>query len=213
MLLSRQIGSHDVVLECADAYSELAGSVLDTLAELDRAGPQLRPGSTVQFGWSLLTLKAEDDKLRVCEPDFSGDVSRPRPNIDTTLSVLKEQVSVLRAVGEEGVDVRFTQFVAVGVGAMTTPDLFLKRDAPVADDDSGWFVGRLEDLEAARSAEEVDALRIWEVLKLRPVLVQVMALPPGYVAIVRGSHVEALLDKDLRLRWGRYPRELGENRV
>ncbi len=31
-----------------------------------------------------------------------------------------------------------------------------------------------------------------------------MTLPPGCVVIVRGNTVEALLDKDLHVRWGQF---------
>jgi len=180
-------------------------SLLDELSKLDQVGPRLKEDSRIQFGWSVLTLRAEDGGLRVCEPDFWGDISGMRPTVDTTLAVLKEQVSVLRAAGEDGVDVQFTEFVAVARGAIETADLFLKRDAPLSEGDTGWFVGRLEDLKAARPAA-VDALRVFEVLRVRPALVHVMALPPGYLVIVRGNKVEALLDKQLHLKWGQYPR-------
>jgi hypothetical protein len=204
MLLSRHIAAGDVVLECSDAIAELASSLLDTLIELDRKGPPLVDGSKVQFGWSMLTLQAQDSRLQVCEPDFLGDISGVRPNADITLAVLKEQVSALHAAGEEGVDVSYRNWVAVAQGCLQTADLFLKRDPPLSGEDSGWFVGRLEDLEAGKSAE-VQAMHVYEVFRLRPRLVNVMALPPGYLVIFRGDSVRALLDKDLHVRWGAYP--------
>jgi hypothetical protein len=205
MLISRQIGSGVVVLECSDAFSELAGSVFDMFEQLDRTGPPLKDGSRIQLGFSELTLRAEDNKLRVCEPDFSGDISQIRANIDITLSVLKEQVSALHAAGEEGTDVLFTDWVAVSRGAIEAPNVFLKRDLPLSKVDSGWFIGRLEDLEAAKPAEEVDAKHVYEVLRMRPRLVDVMTLPVGYLVIIRGQRVQAMLDRDLRIRWGKYP--------
>ncbi len=204
MFLSKQTGLREIVLECSDDFSELAESVLDALIEMDRNGPRLKNGSKIQFGWSVLTLQEENGRLRVCEPDFSGNISQNRLNIDTTLAVLKEQVSALRAAGEEGSDVSFTDLVAVAEGALSTESVFLKRDPPLSKADSGWFVGKLEDLEAAREAT-VQPVHVYEVLRSRPILVHVMTLPPGYLVIVRGEKVQAMLDQHLRVRWGKYP--------
>lgn len=205
MLQIRQIGPHKVLLECSTANSELGASVLDKLSELHQAGPALHDGSRIQFGWSLLTLQTEDGALRVCEPDFYGAISNTQPSVNVTLEVLKAQIPVLRAVGEDGVDVRYDQVVTATQSCVQTPDLFLKRDAPQSGGDTGWFIGKLEDLEAAQPPQEVESLCVFQLLRQRFALLQLLTLPPGYLAIMRGDRLAALLDKDLKLRWGYFP--------
>jgi hypothetical protein len=204
MLLKRQIEAGELVVECENAIAELAASVLDQCVEMDRKGPRLQGGSKVQFGWSTLTLRAEYGSLRVCEPDFHGDISKLQPNIDTTLAVLKEQVSILHTIGGEGQDITFRDWVAVAKGALQCRDVFLKRDTPLSAADSGWFIGRLEDLEAATSAE-VEPMHVYEILRSRSALVNLMTLRPGYLVICHGGGVKAILDENLRVRWGAYP--------
>jgi hypothetical protein len=205
MVHKRQVGSQQLILECSDRYSDLGASVLDKIVELHGAGPPLHNGSTIQFGWSLLTLRADECGLRVCEPDFYGDISRTQPFVEATLEILRAQVPVLRAVGEDGVDVRFDQVVTLTRGCIGIPDLFLKRDLPEFPEDTGWFIGRLDDLEAARAPRDIENLRVYELLRQRAVLMQLLTLPPGYLAIVRKEKIVALLDKYLKLRWGNYP--------
>jgi hypothetical protein len=205
VLVQRSIGPHLVEVECSPANAELAEPVLDKLEELHRTGPPLHAGTKIQFGWSVLMLQPHGPALSVCEPAFFGNISTWKPSVDVTLDVLREQVGLLRTVSEAGVDARFDHVVLMTRGALDEPDLFLKREAPRTPDDTGWFVGRLDDLETARQPDALDSVRVFEILRRRRDLMAPLALPPEYLAIVRGRRLEALLDRNLRLRLGSYP--------
>jgi hypothetical protein len=205
MILTERIGTHTILIECADSNAEQARALLMKLRQLHSAGPPLRAGSKIQFGWSVLSLQQKtENTLRVVEPDFDGDISATRPVVDVTLEVLKAQVGLLHSVREEGVDARYDQMIIATRNWLETPDLFLKRDLPQFPEDTGWFIGYLDDLEAARPPHETQALYVYELLILRPALMQLLALPPGYLAIVNGETIRAVLDKDLKVRLGHY---------
>ena len=200
----RQIENVVVLLECNGRNSDLGESVLEKLRELDAAGPHLHAGSQIQFGWSILTLRPEGEGLRVCEPDYLGDILQLKPTVDVTLDILRQQVPLLRAVGEDGVDARYDQELAANPEAFATDDVFLKRDAPEFSEDTGWFLGKLTDLETARPADDLESVHVYELLRRRPALMAILALPQGYLAIIRGETIAAVFDPNMKLRLGEY---------
>jgi hypothetical protein len=121
-----------------------------------------------------------------------------------TLDVLSQQVPLLRTVGEDGVDARYDQQLTVNPKAVTAPDIFLKRDVPEFGEDTGWFLGNLTDLEDARPAEQLQSVRVYELLRWRPALMAPLVLPSGYLVIIRGFAIAAVFDRNMKLRFGEY---------
>jgi hypothetical protein len=58
--------------------------------------------------------------------------------------------------------------------------------------DTGWYIGRRDGDNAV-----LDAIQVYQLLRLRPTLLQYLLLPPGYMVILNGDQVEAFVnDKD-----------------
>lgn len=193
---TRMIGGREVTLECSDRFEPAAQNVLETLEKLDARGPALHDGSRVQFGWSVLTLMTDGDGLRVHEPDFDGDpLGEVRPNLDTSLDVLVQQVKVLSGSGLPGEDVSFSDAVFIQGRALEAPNVFLTRQGPASDGDSGWYVGNLDDMDNAGGAKP-EAVRVYELLGRRPCLLKVLTLPPSYAVTVQGDTITGVMDAE-----------------
>jgi hypothetical protein len=141
MIFTRSIDSQTIIIECDEALEPAAGDVLKMFADLAAAGTRLREGLRVRFGWSMLTLRVEDDRLRVCEPLFSGDPrSELNPKLTITLSVIAEQVKWLHRVQEKGTDVVFDQRLVHTGAALEADEIFALRGESASEIDSGWSV-------------------------------------------------------------------------
>ena len=188
------MGAMSVLLDCDERLRDRGRAVLNKLAELNRQGPALHDGSRVRFGWTVLTLRSENENLRVFEPDYLGDAFHDlNRNLDLTLEVIADQVAVLRRENCEGLDARFDQFVLGGPGAVEAADIFLTRRDPVSEDDSGWFLGDMAKLESASKEEEIQAVRVFELLRRRRSVLKVLALPPGYAVVMQGNAIENIM--------------------
>jgi hypothetical protein len=202
----RRIGGQMILLECDAQFESQANSVLDKLASLKDQGHTLHDGTKIQFGWSVLILRAENDCLRMCEPAFFGDaLDDTSPTLDTTLSVLTAQVRILHAIREEGADVRFDQAVIFKRGVLELPEIFLKRDTTDVEGYSGWFIGDLNDIEGSGDEESLESLPIFELLKRRYAVLQVLALPPGYLVTMHEDRIVDILDSEEKSRWETLP--------
>src|ERR1035438_2207678 len=163
MIVKRSVNSTDLIVECDQSLKPAAEDVVKKLESLHREGLALHDGVRIRFGWSVLTLRAEDHSLRVCEPAFDRDPFHDvNPTIDVTLRVLVSQVRVLKRVGESGTDGSFEEFLLVRNGALEAPSIFLRRQNRASDQDSGWFAGDLDHIESAGG--DLTPIRVYELL-------------------------------------------------
>src|SRR5262249_13822522 len=76
--------------------------------------------------------------------------------------------------------------------------VYMERSHNVEQGDSGWFVGPT-DRKAAES--EMVARPTFELLRLRPALLDVLPLPPGYLVVWDGDGIEAIVGPDEKNAW------------
>jgi len=195
MLVERIIGERRLRAECSAANARRAGSVLDVFAKLAASGKALAPGTQIRFGWSLLHLVEDADGLRVAEPDFSR---WPEPHwartIDVTLDVLAAQTALLHRTGADGDDAWFDQNIIAAPGALGEREIFLRRGPTVSAEDSGWVLGALAAPEALAAERDLDAVLIAVLVARRPALLQVLALPAGFIAVFSGDDLQQVFD-------------------
>lgn len=202
MRYHRNVGSLEIELECDSRFEQMAQALLEKMETLNLKGPALKNGSRIQYGWSLLTLRAEDSGLRVCEPDFDGDALQDfHTNLDATFEILGEQAEVLRRTGLTGLDVRFSDEVFVRGDALESPNLFLKRQSPNRAGDSGWYVGNSDDLDVRTGANPPEVVRVFELLRRRRPLLKVLTIPTDYVVTIEREEITGVLDRGGNNLW------------
>jgi hypothetical protein len=188
-------------IECQDDLRERGEWLLDVVAAFEKTPTGLANGTTVQVGWSMLTLVARaDGVLEVREPAFDANpFVSTRTDVSTTLRVLSAQTDLLRRVGSEGLTARFDDKVIVQKGCLAEPAIYAQRSEPVAGD-SGWYVGLL-DGPPATDPENLEALRLFQLLAIRPSLLAAMALPVGWLSVWQGDELRGIADAQNEERW------------
>lgn len=196
MKTTRQMGSLQAAVFHDDSLTAEAQGLLKKLAELHAKGPALRDGTTIDFGWSRLTLLQRGDELVVHEPDFDGNpFAGGVPDVSRTLGVLRAQLALTAAVGVEPYATRFDQKVALVRGGLELPRIYLERRATSNAEDSGWFIGDAAGAPPRRAtAETIDVLWVFQLLRRRRAVMQVLALPAPFLVVFDGENIEAIVD-------------------
>jgi hypothetical protein len=201
MLLSHRIAAGQLLLECDAEFAVAGENALKALAGRDAKGPALAAGSRVQFGWSVLTMAPEPEGLRVMAPDYARDPMRDLDrSLDATFRVVRDQVEVLRSTGATGLDARFDSLILLDRRLETSADLFLRRGSP-ANEDSGWVVGDLHEPPPSEDPSALRAVRVYELLKIRPSLLAPLALPEGWFVAMLADRIDRVIDESAKDRW------------
>lgn len=125
----------------------------------------------------------------------------PPPLIDRiTLATLLGAASAPPAPGDS---------IIVALDAQDDSRLYLERREPATPGDSGWYAGSAGPAAAPRRS----VVRVSELLASVPALEAILALPPGWLVLLRGGRtdgraagagpiiLEALIDAENVLRW------------
>lgn len=193
-------GDRRLVALASPDLAPQAGSLLDLLATLDARGPRLADGSTIRFGWSLLTLHQAGPSplLHVHEPDFFDDPEhRTVAHVDTTLRVLRDQAQLVHLCQAAPHDTAYHQAVVCERGALTEDECYFERRPPLSDRDSGWLAGSAAP-NAPRTLNEADLITLpaYHLLREFPAAVPLLALPVGSFAVFRRDRLTSLLRPD-----------------
>jgi hypothetical protein len=107
-------------------------------------------------------------------------------------------VQFAQRAGVEPEDVTFQDKVVLAKHSLSAEQLYLERCEHTEAHDSGWYISRRDALD---QDTEFEALWVYQVLRQRPVLASVLALPVGYLVLVDGNTIEAVADPDNNEVW------------
>lgn len=81
--------------------------------------------------------------------------------------------------------------VVVARDSWLRPRVYLERQQPAFDGDTGWFVGPVD---PAEKKQEYDALRAGDLIAARPDLLDVLSMPVGFLVVLDNGGPAAILD-------------------
>lgn len=192
----RKIGSWRFQLNHASALEPQAEWLLSYFQKMHKEGVAFFPGMKIQFGWSFLELRETEENIYlVREPDFSGNPFITfRADISATLQVQTSQNDLIRKLGVAPLGVSFQDKIVIAKGCLEAGRVYMERIPPQSEkEDSGWFVGFVE---GNNHQENLQSVWVYQLLQSRPMLLQFLLLPAGYMVILDGNNVEKIFDAD-----------------
>ena len=197
MTQSLRINEHLLIAACSEQHDQAARAMLDHFALLDAAGPQLAPGSRIDFGWAPLQIEARGKDWFVCEPDFDSEPMRWRPSVDATLGVLQSQAALVRQSGVAPLATRGDQTLWLTPDALDAARVYLHRTEPDSPAECGWYVGCAQDDRDDAEPRHAVRVRAGRLLTLKPEWLPALILPTGYlVNFEQGRLAEIYDDQD-----------------
>jgi hypothetical protein len=181
----------------------------------------LTDGYSIEFGWSLVTISQDEENANLfvlCEPDFDEDpfAGMMKDLTRTLLVIMQMNAAITHTDTAETARIpRFDETIVMRKGALESERIYLERAEfnPDNESDSGWFIGIVTDspdststgadsLSASEkdeedlSPEDFEAMYVFELLYHRPDLLALLGLPTGYVVILEGEEITAILGPD-----------------
>jgi len=167
-------------------------SLFVILEQVDRNN--LIHGFSIQVGWSVYYLhERETGNFILTSPDYSRN---PFEDIteDLTLAlwVQLEQGHFLRKINVDGLSIKFSDKIILCKGVLELEKIYLQRNGNVEKGDSGWYIGPVEE----DNTTELYALYAYQLLKIKPEIIQVLALPNEYMVVFEGNKIKAVLNEN-----------------
>jgi hypothetical protein len=164
-----------------------AATDLPSMARTPPAPPA--PGAAQ---YELLHARTPSQAIRDATP-----VTAPGPHEVVANAASSDSAAVLSACGLPQTPCDADAKIVLARGVLQSRHTYLERIDGAAQDDSGWFVGFADDSQAAA----YDALRVADLLALRPDWAAVLALPPGCLVTCDGRELQAVYGPHGNLLW------------
>ena len=72
-------------------------------------------------------------------------------------------------------------------------NIYLERTKEREQGDSGWYIGPVDE---SIVTDELEAYYAYQLLKVKPSIMKILALPSGYIAVMEKDDVKAVLDEN-----------------
>ncbi|EOL45083.1 immunity protein Imm33 domain-containing protein [Enterococcus caccae] len=156
---------------------------------------ELINGFSFQIGWSIYFLEEiNKDSFVILTSDTSKNPFEDKTK-DLTLAlwVQLEQDHFLRKLNLEGKSISFSDKIILQKNILTFDTMYMQRSSDVEPGDSGWYIGSIEE---DNSEEDLYALYAYQLLKQKPEIIQVLALPDEYMVIYENNEIKTVLNEN-----------------
>ncbi|MCQ4085783.1 hypothetical protein [Saccharibacillus sp. JS10] len=197
---TKTIGSRLFSVTCEEILETQGEFLLNLFEDTEAKAGFLEDGMKIQVGWSILFVhEKEEGHVQILAPDYKSDpFSRTIDDLSVTLSVQLAQNNVLKGTGTTGEATLFQDTLIASEKALNADRVYLERTEHRQGGISGWYLGPAE---GQVEQEELRRYYVFQLFNTRPEILQVLALPKGYIAVLDGEKVEAVLDPEDRNVW------------
>lgn len=160
---------------------------------------RIRDGFKIRAGFSTFMLSWNGGGYDIAAPDYTDDpLVALTTDLSLALHIQFRQVFLLHKYGIVGQAIHFSEKLAVAKGALEKELVSMQRFPGLGS--SGWAVETFtmndKGIAVPETAKEYDAICAYELLQLRPELLDVLSLPDNYVAVFKGNELIELMDGD-----------------
>ncbi|MBY0599689.1 immunity protein Imm33 domain-containing protein [Bacillus bingmayongensis] len=188
----KNIGDKTFIAQADECFAMQVEGLFHFLTEVEN--DRLIDGFSIQVGWSIYFLDKREDGFHITVHDYTKNPFQDMTD-DLTISlwILLNQVSFVKSLAIEGELLRFCDKVVAAKNVLELDNIYLERTKGCEKGDSGWYIGPVNDED---DTEEYEAFYAYELLKLRPSLIQVLTLPSEYLVIFEKDEMKAVVDEN-----------------
>lgn len=106
---------------------------------------------------------------------------------------------LIEEIGVEPVPILADDKIVIAGSSPGHRRIYLERTDPCSPDDCGWYVGIVDN--DNKESLDCEAVRLGDFLDLRGDLVEILTLPVGYLVVLDGDSIEAVVDPHDKVVW------------
>lgn len=181
---------------CSDAMKDTAELFSTILQQEDMAHDVVKNNSTVQIGWGFYKVLQTGNEYQIFAYDLLNDpFQNVTEDLSLNLEIFSQQRKVLNITKAKPTETSFQDSLIVHRAAVKTPRVYLQRNEPENQRDSGWYMGAIG-VKAPNDPNEYARIYTYQLLKFCKDAISVMHLPVGTICVVENGSLTEIIDKD-----------------
>jgi len=162
----------------------------------DTAHNVIMDNRTVQIGWGFYKIQQVGNEYQIMACDLLNDPFQTvTEDLSLSLKIFSQQRKVLNITKAQPIETSFQDTLIVQRAAVNVPRVYLQRNEPGNQSDSGWYMGAIG-VKAANDPNEYARIYTYQLLKFCKEALSVMHLPIGTICIIENGSLIEIVDKD-----------------
>jgi hypothetical protein len=144
-------------------------------------GAEFEDGHTLEFGWSQILCKVDDQKLSLMAPNYKDMPIKWTTDLSSIFHIMMEHKYIPESFDEEQQAVNLLQTAIIGPDFAEEP-MFIERIEPSSqnDRDSGWFIGSLKPEIDNDTPKNLKLISLYEAVLKAPQILSFLSLPKNF---------------------------------
>lgn len=186
----KNIGNKNIKAKVEEPLSFQVETLFNLLSKVE---DKLADGFSIQVGWSVFSLCNYEECYQIITPDYTKNPFKDTSeDLTIALWVQLEQSHCLRRLNIEGELIKFNDKIVIAKNVLQQEEFYLQRSSGCGEGDSGWYIGPINEEESG----ELETIYAYELLKMKPAIIQVLALPYNYLVVFEKDKIKAILNEN-----------------
>lgn len=186
----KNIGNKNIKAKVEEPLSFHVETLFNLLSNVE---DKLADGFSIQVGWSVYSLYKYEDYYQIITRDYTKNPFKDKTeDLTIALWVQLEQAHCLRRLNIEGELIKFNDKIVIAKNVLQLEEVYLQRFSGCGEGDSGWYIGPINE----EASGELETIYAYELLKMKPAFIQVLALPYDYLVVFEEDKIKAILNEN-----------------
>jgi hypothetical protein len=170
----------------------------ETLATQDDKYNIIDDNKIIQIGFNFYKIKEINNEFQIFAVNYKGNPFKDfTEDLTLSLDIMKNQLLITKKTGlisDEAISFQDTIFVKKT--ALKSNNLYFEKQVKKQDNDSGWYMGNLDDKDKSNNPEDYTTIKMYELLKICPMGIAILNLPVGAMAIIKNNEIIGICDSN-----------------
>lgn len=152
----------------------------------------------MQIGFNFYKIKNVNNEFQIFAVNYKENPFKDfTDDLTLSLDIMKNQLLITKKTGlisDEAIS--FQDTILVKKTALTSNNLYFEKQVKKQDNDSGWYMGNLDDKDKSDNPEDYTTIKLYELLKICPMGISILNLPVGAMAIIKNNEIIGICDSN-----------------
>lgn len=201
MRYARSFNGKSVFFLCSDALRDTAEFFSAILQHEDTAHNVIQDNRTIQIGWGFYKVLQSGGGYQILACDIEHDPFQTvTEDLSLNLEIFSQQRRILSITKAAPLETSFQDTLIVHRAAVKALRVYLQRNEPGDQGNSGWYMGAIG-VKASNDPSEYARIYTYQLLKFCKEAISVLQLPAGTICVIENGSLIEIVDKDNNKRY------------
>lgn len=198
--LKKEINNKNIIIKCEESLKDQGNWLLSVFEK--EVADKICDDFKVQVGFTMYIFKDKGEFFEVIIPDYAKDPFKDTTdNISISLILQFQLNDTVKKLDVNYEDVAFDDELLLLTKARNSDNIYLERYKDYNKGQSGWYIGAINMTEDMPRPEkgDIEHIAVCDILKFRPDLLKLLALPKGYIITILHNEIVEIMDGDSKI--------------